>query len=291
MLNTNFKLKKSALLRLCIQYPVLIMIFSSLLSTDLSGQGDLLITPRRVVFDGSTRSIDLNLANTGDDSATYAISLIQIRMTEEGQFETITEPDPGQKFADRFIRYFPRSVSLAPGESQVIKVQVTRRSELEEGEYRSHFYFRAVPDTKPLGEQDAIQVTDEISVQLVPVFGITIPVIIRMGESTTSVSLSDLEFRMVDNVNPQVEITFNRSGNMSVYGNLSVDHVSPSGTITRVGIAKGIAVYTPNTHRKFILNLLKSVDVDYAEGRLKITYSAASDIRPETYAEAELMLN
>ena len=185
MLNTNFKLKKSALLRLCIQYPVLIMIFSSLLSTDLSGQGDLLITPRRVVFDGSTRSIDLNLANTGDDSATYAISLIQIRMTEEGQFETITEPDPGQKFADRFIRYFPRSVSLAPGESQVIKVQVTRRSELEEGEYRSHFYFRAVPDTKPLGEQDAIQVTDEISVQLVPVFGITIPVIIRMGASTT----------------------------------------------------------------------------------------------------------
>lgn len=291
MLHNKLQFNKSARIRPLNRYLVLIIFFSFLLSTDLWGQGDLLITPRRVVFDGSTRSIDLNLANTGDDSATYAISLVQIRMTEEGQFETITEPDPGQRFADRFIRYFPRSVSLAPGESQVIKVQVTRRSELEEGEYRSHFYFRAVPDTKPLGEEDAVRVSDEISVQLVPVFGITIPVIIRMGESTTSVTLSDLDFRMINNTDPRLEITFNRSGNMSVYGNLTVDHVSPSGTVSRVGIANGIAVYTPNTKRKFILNLLKSVDVDYTEGHLKIEYSAPSDLRPETYAEAELMLN
>ncbi|MDT8401928.1 MAG: hypothetical protein RQ743_09550 [Bacteroidales bacterium] len=291
MLKTKLQFEKSARIRPFKQYSVWIIILALLLSTDLFGQGDLLITPRRLVFDGSTRSIDLNLANTGNDSATYAISLIQIRMTEEGQFETITEPDPGQRFADRFIRFFPRSVTLAPNEAQVIKVQVTRRSELEEGEYRSHFYFRAVPDQKPLGEEGAVQVTDEISVQLVPVFGITIPVIIRMGESTTSVTLSDLDFRMFNNTDPRLEITFNRSGNMSVYGNLTVDHISPSGSITQVGIANGIAVYTPNTKRKFILNLSKTEEVDYSKGKLKISYSASSDISPERYAEAELMLN
>jgi P pilus assembly chaperone PapD len=290
MLKTKFQFNESARIMPKKQYPVLIILVYLLLSTDLSGQGDLLITPRRVVFDGSTRSVDLNLANTGNDSATYSISIVQIRMTEEGQFETITEPDPGQRFADRFIRYFPRSVTLAPYETQVIKVQVTRRSELEEGEYRSHFYFRAVPDQKPLGEEDAVRVTDEISVQLIPVFGITIPVIIRIGVSTTSVSLSDLNFRMHNDTDPQLEMTFNRSGNMSVYGNLTVDHVSPSGDITQVGIANGIAVYTPNNKRKFTLNLSKTGDVDYSEGKLKISYSASSDIRPETYAEAELML-
>ena len=52
-------------------------------------QGDLLITPRRLVFDGSRRSADINLANTGKDTATYAISLIQIRMLDDGGFETI----------------------------------------------------------------------------------------------------------------------------------------------------------------------------------------------------------
>ena len=38
----------------------------------LLAQGNLLITPRRVVFEGTKRSMDLNLANTGQDSATYA---------------------------------------------------------------------------------------------------------------------------------------------------------------------------------------------------------------------------
>ena len=67
--------------------------------------------------------MDLNLANTGKDSATYAISLVQIRMNEDGGFENITEPDPGQNFADKNLRFFPRSVTLAPGEAQSIKVQ------------------------------------------------------------------------------------------------------------------------------------------------------------------------
>ncbi|MBS0011197.1 MAG: fimbria/pilus periplasmic chaperone, partial [Bacteroidales bacterium] len=260
-------------------------------STTAYAQGNLLITPRRLVFDGSTRSVDLNLANTGQDSASYTISIMQIRMTEEGQFETITEPDPGQQFADKFIRYFPRSVKLAPGEAQVVKVQVTRRSELEEGEYRSHFYFRAIPDLKPLGEEDPAKEEETISVQLTPIFGITIPVIIRIGDPDVSVSLSDLQFSMVNETEPRLEITFNRSGNMSVYGNLAVDHISPSGTTSRVGIANGIAVYTPNNKRDFILRLWKTPEVDYSEGKLKISYSAPSDVRPETYAEAELILN
>jgi P pilus assembly chaperone PapD len=134
------------------------------ISVEITAQGNLLITPRRVVFEGSKRSIDLNLANIGQDTATYAISLIQIRMNDDGGFETITEPDPGQKFADRFIRYFPRTVKLGPKEAQVVKVQLTRSGELQEGEYRSHIYFRAIPDRTPLGEGGKVKDTTSISV-------------------------------------------------------------------------------------------------------------------------------
>src|SRR4030042_1176006 len=177
-------------------------------------QGDLLITPRRVVFDGSKRSMDLNLANTGKDTATYAISLMQIRMKEDGGFETITDPDPGQRFADRFIRYFPRSVTLGPNEAQVIKLQLIRSNELTAGEYRSHFYFRSIPKLKPLGEEETVKDTTSISVRLTPIFGITIPVIIRTGESTAKVSLSDLALDISDDTGPRLKLIFNRSGNM-----------------------------------------------------------------------------
>lgn len=253
-------------------------------------QGDLLITPRRVVFEGSKRSLDLNLANTGKDSATYSISLVQIRMKEDGGFETIKEPDPGQQFADKYIRFFPRSVTLGPNEAQVVKVQLIKTNELAPGEYRSHFYFRAVPREQPLGEEEAVKDTTSISVKLTPIFGITTPVIIRVGENNSKTTLSDIALLTVNDTIPRLSITFNRSGNMSVYGDITVDHISPLGKITRVGVANGVAVYTPNTIRRFQFDLNKLPGIDYRLGTLRITYSAPSDVKPAKYAEAELSL-
>lgn len=253
-------------------------------------QGDLLITPRRIVFDGSQRSADINLANTGKDTATYAISLIQIRMLEDGGFETITTPDPGQQFADRFIRFFPRSVTLGPNEAQVVKVQVVRTNEMSAGEYRSHFYFRAVPKALPLGEEKTVRDSTAIAVKLTPIFGITIPVIIRNGESTAKVTISDVSFTLVNDTVPRISFKFNRTGNMSVYGDITVDHISTGGRITRVGIANGVAVYTPNSSRRFLFDLMNMPGVDYKTGTLRVVYTSSSDVKPARLAEAEITL-
>ena len=267
------------------------LVFSIIISPDISmAQGDLLITPRRVVFEGSKRSMDLNLANTGKDTATYAISLIQIRMKDDGGFETITEPDPDQRFADRYIRFFPRSVTLGPNEAQAVKIQLIRSNELTAGEYRSHFYFRAIPKISPLGEKEKAKDSTTISVMLTPVFGITIPVIIRVGESTASVTFSDLRFEMANDTVPRFTLVFNRSGNMSVFGDLTVDHISIQGKITRVGIANGVAVYTPNTKRRFQFNLNRVPGVNFRTGTLRVIYTASSDVKPVRLAEAELPL-
>jgi P pilus assembly chaperone PapD len=254
-------------------------------------QGNLLITPRRVVFDDNKRSFDLNLANIGRDTAEYAVSVIQIRMTDEGGFEQITAPDPGQQFADKYIRFFPRSVKLGPGESQAVKVQLIRQNELAPGEYRSHFYFRATPKDDPMADEiNKPKDSTVFSVRLTPIFGLTIPIIIRKGESTASVTLSMLSFSVVNDTLPTIRFTFNRTGNMSVYGNITVDHISAQGKITRVGMANGIAVYTPNSQRRFQMNLNKLESVDFKSGTLRVIYSAPSDVKPQRYAEAELIL-
>ncbi|MCB2220636.1 MAG: molecular chaperone [Bacteroidetes bacterium] len=262
-----------------------------LLPFDAIGQGNLLVTPRRVVFEGNKKSVDLNLANIGQDTATYAISMVQIRMNEDGSFETITEPDPGQHFADKNIRFYPRSVTLPPNEAQVVKVQLLRAKELKPGEYRSHFYFRSIPKVVALGEEEAAEIdTTSISVRLVPIFGITIPAIIRVGPSNTEVTLSDLSLEKHEDAGPTLSLKFNRIGNFSVYGDLAVDYVSPNGTVTRVGIANGIAVYTPNAIRYFQFDLKNAAGVDYGSGKLIVSFSSSSDVEPEKFAEAELML-
>jgi len=255
----------------------------------LMAQGNLLITPKRVVFEGNKRSEELNLANIGKDTATYLISFIQIRMKEDGQFEKITTPDSGQSFADKNLRFFPRSVTLGPNEAQTVKVQLTKANDLAPGEYRSHLYFRASPPEKPLGDLEP-EKDSGISVRLTPIFGISIPVIIRKGESDATVSISDIKYSLEKDTASIATVTFNRSGNMSVYGDVSVDYISKDGKVIRVGAVKGLAVYTPNKSRSFRLLLNNVPGVNYRSGKLRVVYEDQSS-RPLKLAEKEVTLN
>jgi hypothetical protein len=267
----------------------LVVLLMTMYSSSCDAQGNLLITPRRVVFDGQKKSQELNLANTGKDTAKYVISFLQIRMKEDGSFETITVPDPGQNFADRYLRFFPRMVTLGPNEAQVIKIQLTKTGELQPGEYRSHIYFRAVPDEKPLGEEAKID-SSAIAIKLTPIFGITIPVIIRVGSSNTKVSLSDLSLNLPVDSLPRMKFTINRSGNMSVYGDISVDYISPNGKIIPAGSIKGIAVYTPNLLRRVWIDLSNTAGIDYHSGKLRITLSAPTEEKAIKLTDAVLNL-
>lgn len=251
-------------------------------------QGDLLISPLRVTFEGNKKSQEINLANVGKDTATYAISVVDYRMKEDGSFEQITVPDSGQNFAGPYIRFFPRKVTLAPNEAQVVKLQVVKSAQMVNGEYRSHLYFRAVPDEKPLGEAPK-QDTGGISISLKPIFGITIPVILRVGENDANVTLSDLSFVMAGDT-AKLGLSFNRTGMMSVYGDVKVDYISPSGKKTQVKIVKGVGVYTPIPVRRFNMELDNDKKVDYSKGKLHIVYTLQTSDKSEKKAEAEIEL-
>jgi hypothetical protein len=294
MRKSGFILKPFGFLQtICFVFFLSGFILLSLLTTnEVMAQGNLLIMPRRVVFEGSKKSEDITLVNTGRDTAKYVVSIVQMRMKENGSFEQITKPDSGQYFADKYLRFFPRTVTLGPNETQLVKMQLTRPEKLSPGEYRSHIYFRAIPKEQPLGEEDIRKDTSSgVSIRLNPIFGITIPVIIRVGENITKVKLSGLSLEMVNDTLPRLKMIFKRTGNMSVYGDIAVDHISAQGKVTRVGMVKGIAVYTPITDRRFQFNLDKVAGVDWHSGKLHIVYEAPVDIKAVKLAEAELLLH
>ena len=254
-------------------------------------QGNLLITPRRIVFEGNKQHEEITLANTGQDTAYYSISFLQYNMSDDGSFEEVTEPVPGQKFADPYVRFFPRSVELAPGESQVVRMQLRRMQEMEDGEYRSHLYFRAIPKEKPLGEQDVLPDNTTIGIRLTPIFGISIPIIVRAGDISSKIVLSDLHFQKAENQQPPLlKVVINREGNQSVYGDLNVEYISPGGKHFDVGVVKGIAVYTPNLLRSFSMPLNISKGVDFSKGKLLVCYSSSSETKANTFDEKELDL-
>ncbi len=268
-----------------------LLLFSVFFPVNAAAQGDLLVTPRRVVFDGTQRIHELHLVNTGNDSSAYTISFHELRMTDKGGFEQISEPDPGQLLASNNIRIFPRRITLAPKESQIIKLQLFRTNQLETGEYRSHLYFR--PDPKKNGArglEEKKEQTEGITMEIVPVVGISIPVIIRRGALTAEVRLSQLELMKNNAPEPVLQMTFIRDGNRSVYGDVTVEHISQNGAVTGVASVKGVAVYTPNKVRHLQLPLDKNPAVDYGSGRLRVVYEKKGDAGKDTIAEAELLL-
>jgi hypothetical protein len=89
---------------------------------------------------------------------------------------------------------------------------------------------------------------------------------------------------------PHLKLALSRTGNMSVYGDITVDHISPEGKVTQVSHIKGLAVYTPNKLRRCHFILDKTKQVDYRKGRLHVVYAEKSPVKQVVLAEATLPL-
>jgi hypothetical protein len=251
-------------------------------------QGDLLVTPIRVVFEGNKQKEAINLVNMGKDTATYSISFLHYNMKEDGSFEAIEKPDSGQMFATPYLRIFPRRVSLAPGEPQVIMLQYRRNADMDAGEYRSHLYFRAEKKYNPLGAET--QDSSNLNIQLIPVYGMSIPVIIRSGNVVVGSSLSNLSLGTQPNMEQYLNLTINRTGNISIYGDIIIEFIPTQGKSIVIGGVKGVGVYTNINKRNIAVKLNNTTGKPITNGKLKVQFVSNGETKRIVYAESELNL-
>ncbi|HVP40047.1 MAG TPA: hypothetical protein VMS93_12780 [Candidatus Saccharimonadales bacterium] len=254
------------------------------------GIGGLLVGPTRVVFDGSRRTAQLTLVNTGSKTATYRMSLVRFRMTETGGFQEVAVPDSTEHFADTLVRFSPRRVELVPHVPQTVRLQLRLPADLPPGEYRSHLLFRAVPDAEAAGEPERAS-AGEIHLRLRPVFGVAVPLIVRHGATSATVSLADLELRPAPGADPpaQLHVVLQRAGNQSVYGDLTAFLARDGEPEEVVGVARGVAVYTPNTRR--VLELpIRLPPGRTRQAVLRLTFTDPTGAQDGSLAEATLPL-
>lgn len=236
--------------------------------------GQLMVAPTRIVFGDRDRSATVNLVNTGDETTTYRIEFVNKRMTENGEFEEIDTPQPGEHFSDSMIRYAPRLVELPPGKSQTIRLMLRKPADLAPGEYRSHLLFKALPPESDKSIESLTGQSDHFTIQLTPVIGVTIPVIVRHGKTEAQLSIDNLKLERSTNPSapPVVAMSLGRQGNRSVYGDITVFFKPARGEELVVGKARGVAVYTPNPRRNVRLALQPPDHLKLANGTLRITF-------------------
>ena len=264
--------------------------------------GDLLVAPTRVVLDGP-RGTEVFLNNVGQQPATYRISMELKRMLPSGQVEDVA-PDAAsdkEKATLAMITYAPRRVTLAPNQPQAIRIGVRPPADLPDGEYRAHILFRAIPDaTAPVPA--ATGPTQGVSIALTPIYGVTIPIIVRKGSLKVTAAISGIQKVRIDPTTnailaakakpgeaapvDAISFTLARTGTRSTYGRIRV---------TKAGIAKplfearGIAVYTDVAARVVTLPISPEVAAQLV-GPTRVEYLEDMDTGGGMIAEAQVVI-
>ncbi|MCY7399166.1 MAG: molecular chaperone, partial [Sphingomonas bacterium] len=209
----------------------------ALVATPLSaGVGDLLVAPTRIILDGR-RGTEIILNNIGDDVATYRVSVELKRMKPDGTLEMVTAPTARETAAESMILYAPRKVTLPPNQPQSIRITARAPQGLADGEYRVHLLFRAIPEARPVTAQAP---TQGVSFRLTPVYGVTIPVIVRLGNLSATAGIANVA-KSVDGGKPVIALDLSRVGGRSTFGEL---RVMKAGVAEPIAVVGGIALYT-----------------------------------------------
>jgi len=238
----------------------------ALVATPLSaGAGDLLVAPTRIILDGR-RGTEIILNNIGDDVATYRVSVELRRMKPDGTLETVTAPNARESAAEAMILYAPRKVTLPPNQPQSIRINARAPQGLADGEYRAHLLFRAIPESRPV---TAPAKTEGVSFRLTPVYGVTIPVIVRLGNLSATAAIANVA-KTNQGGKPVIGLDLSRAGDRSTFGEV---RVMKAGIAEPIAIAGGIALYTEISERRvtipidarFAAQATGPVTVEYVE--------------------------
>jgi hypothetical protein len=249
-----------------------------------AGIGDLLVAPTRIVLDGR-RGAEVILNNIGDEPATYRVSVQFRRMTEDGGLDDVEEPNATDKIAEDMIVYAPRRVTLAPHQPQAIRIAARPPEGLPDGEYRVHMLFRAIPAPTPIVAAAAQEPVKGIHFQLTPIYGVTIPIIVRLGNLEATAGIANVHLEKKDG-EPVVALDLSRSGTRSTYGEV---RVLKAGVKDPIAIQKNVAIYTEITHRRVAVALSDAYK-DEVAGPVTVQYVETFDDGSHVIAETQAVL-
>ena len=250
----------------------------------VGGMGDINVYPRRIVMDRRQRVASVGLYNKMPFEGEYEISLENMVMTGNGRIFPFTNlPEnldtTNVKTASDMLRWSPRRVLLLGSEAQTVRIMARPPADLPDGEYRAHFTVVSVPSDVDDGFSidDALSETPQdegsVGVTIRPRFGISIPVIVRVGDTTLDVGLKDFAFIQGEN-GVQAALTITRSGTRSAYGDLII---TAPGQEEPLVVARGIGVYPEIESRTVQLALNPAFDVSKLRSGMTLTATFVDD--------------
>lgn len=250
----------------------------------VGGMGDINLYPKRIVIDGRQRVASVGLYNRTTQAGEYEISIVDMVMAPDGNVFPLDNLPPevdAQRLssASAMLRWSPRRVALLGNEAQTVRIMARPPADLPDGEYRAHFMAVSVPSDVDQGFsiEDAVGgaagAESNIGVTIRPRFGIAIPVIMRVGETTLQVGLQDVA--LVQTPDGQaIFLTIIRSGTRSAFGDIVI---SLAGSDEPVAVARGVGVYPEVDSRPVVLGINPAFDRSLLRSGVQLTVTYTDD--------------
>ncbi|MBC2668167.1 hypothetical protein ACFOON_11455 [Novosphingobium piscinae] len=262
----------------------------------VGGMGDVNIYPKRLVIDDRNRLATIGLYNRSASPGEYDIAVGDKLMTPEGnllEFDAVTDPAARARLrsAAAMLRWSPRRVALGGSEAQTVRVMVRVPPGLAPGEYRSHFTIVSAPpaaDALSIDSATGTAPSQGIGVRIVPRFGISIPVIVRVGETTLAVGLKDLALGEGP-AGRTINLTITRAGTRSAFGDI---RITMAGSKVPVAEVLGVGVYTEVDSRSVQVPLNPKADprLLVRGARLTATYTDDDTAPGKVLAKQDFVL-
>lgn len=239
---------------------------------------NLNISPKRVTFDRTGRSATVYIFYQGGAPGAFDISVVDRVMLPDGQILPLAEAEAKpelkdlvarQKSAKAMIMVTPRRATLAPGKGQTIRIRIAPDPAAPEaaGEFRSHLTVTTIPppDIGLTAEQAAAATPGQLQFVINSVFGLSIPVIVRVGAPDVRAAIENAKLGYAevstDGVTAAkrtavVNFDLVRVGGSSLFGNLEVR--SSKGRGEPLGVARGVGVYTEIGRRSMQIPLSRA---------------------------------
>lgn len=246
----------------------------------VGGMGDVNLFPKRVVLNDQVRVASIGLYNRAPTTGEYEISLNDMIMGTDGRLTDLANVKDDKiasaaRPASAFLRWSPRRVLLPANEAQMVRLIARPGPEIGPGEYRSHFLVVSVPPPDEITSLDpASSNAGGVGVRIIPRFGISIPVIVRVGETTLSVTIANIALETLADGSKAISLEIRREGTRSAFGDILV---TARGSRKPLAQMRGVGIYTEINRRTVQVPLSGATDAAAVGRGTTLTVSFTDD--------------
>lgn len=198
---------------------LLLIAFAAVFTSHAQLQGILFSEYRMILNNNTIASLQLN--NPTKDTRTYSMSFIDKQFDDDGKIINVPDSVKLVSSLKSYLRVFPRVITLAPGESQEVQIQLKAPASISDGEYRSYLHFLPLENST---NSDTAKVSG-LQIDVKFRIGAALPLFYRKNTVLPEVDIADVSLAKQDSVTI-LNFDINRSGASSTYGYIVVSAMS-----------------------------------------------------------------